>query len=38
MPRDVHTSLHYGGRHERSSKLSREFERSLVHRVVHRIV
>ncbi|KAL6350049.1 hypothetical protein AAG906_003983 [Vitis piasezkii] len=25
MPRDVHTSLHYGGRHERSPRLSREF-------------
>ncbi|KAL6345080.1 hypothetical protein AAG906_013563 [Vitis piasezkii] len=25
MPRDVHTSLHYGGRHERSLRLSREF-------------
>ena len=25
MPRDVHASLHYGGRHERSPRLSREF-------------
>ena len=25
MPREVHTSLHYGGRHERSPMLSREF-------------
>ncbi|KAL6349736.1 hypothetical protein AAG906_041143 [Vitis piasezkii] len=25
MPREVHTSLHYGGRHERSPRLSREF-------------
>ncbi|RVX16471.1 Rac-like GTP-binding protein ARAC6 [Vitis vinifera] len=25
MPRDVHTSLYYGGRHERSPRLSREF-------------
>ncbi|KAL6343052.1 hypothetical protein AAG906_017864 [Vitis piasezkii] len=25
MPRDVHTSLHYGGRHERSPRLSRDF-------------
>ncbi|RVW34311.1 hypothetical protein CK203_097829 [Vitis vinifera] len=25
MPRDVHTSLHYGGRHERSPRLSRRF-------------
>ncbi|RVW50024.1 Retrovirus-related Pol polyprotein from transposon RE1 [Vitis vinifera] len=25
MPRDVRTSLHYGGRHERSPRLSREF-------------
>ena len=25
MPRDVHTSLHYGGRHERSPRPSREF-------------
>ncbi|RVW23116.1 hypothetical protein CK203_107485 [Vitis vinifera] len=25
MPRDFHTSLHYGGRHERSPRLSREF-------------
>ena len=25
MPRDGHTSLHYGGRHERSPRLSREF-------------
>ena len=25
MPRDVLTSLHYGGRHERSLRLSREF-------------
>ena len=25
MPRDVHTSLHYGGRHERSPGLSRDF-------------
>ncbi|RVW21673.1 hypothetical protein CK203_099901 [Vitis vinifera] len=25
MPRDVHTSLHYGGRHERSLRLSRDF-------------
>ncbi|RVW81587.1 hypothetical protein CK203_049485 [Vitis vinifera] len=25
MPRDVHTCLHYGGGHERSPKLSREF-------------
>ncbi|RVW11714.1 hypothetical protein CK203_115451 [Vitis vinifera] len=25
MPRDVHTSLHYGGRHERSPRLSGEF-------------
>ena len=24
-PRDVHVSLHYGGRHERSLRLSREF-------------
>ena len=38
MPRDVHTFLHYDGRHERSPRLSREFYRSLVHRVVHRIM
>ena len=25
MPKDVHTSLHYGRRHERSLRLSREF-------------
>ena len=25
MPRDVHTSLHYGGRHERSLRLFRDF-------------
>nr|CAN67905.1 hypothetical protein VITISV_036153 [Vitis vinifera] len=25
MPRDVHTSLYYGGRHERIPRLSREF-------------
>ncbi|RVW70971.1 hypothetical protein CK203_050562 [Vitis vinifera] len=25
MPRDVHTSLYYGGRHRRSPRLSREF-------------
>ena len=25
MPRKVHRTLHYGGRHERSPKLSREF-------------
>ena len=25
MPREVHTSLHYGGRHERSPRLSRKF-------------
>ncbi|KAL6314345.1 hypothetical protein AAG906_021055 [Vitis piasezkii] len=25
MPRDVHTSLHYGGRHGRSPRLSRDF-------------
>ena len=25
MPRDVYTSLHYGRRHERSPRLSREF-------------
>ena len=25
MPRDVHTSLHHGGRHGRSPRLSREF-------------
>ena len=25
MPRDVHTSLHYGGRHERNPRLFREF-------------
>ena len=25
MPRDVHTSLHYGGRHERSPRFSGEF-------------
>ena len=31
MPRDVHTSLHYGERHERSSRLFREFQRSLVY-------
>ncbi|KAL6325132.1 hypothetical protein AAG906_022699 [Vitis piasezkii] len=24
-PRDVHTSIHYGGRHEKSPRLSREF-------------
>ena len=24
MPKDVHTSLHYGGRYERSPRLSRE--------------
>ena len=24
MSRDVHTSLHYGGRHERNPRLSRE--------------
>ena len=24
-PKDVHTSLHYGGRYERSLRLSREF-------------
>ena len=24
MPRDVHTSLHYGRRHEKGPKLSRE--------------
>ena len=27
MPRDAHTSLHYGKRHERSPRLSREFQR-----------
>ncbi|RVW76961.1 hypothetical protein CK203_055530 [Vitis vinifera] len=27
-PRDVHTSLHYGGRHEKSLRLSREFQRN----------
>ena len=25
IPGNVHTSLHYGGRHERSPRLSREF-------------
>ena len=25
MPKDVHTSLHYGGRQEWSTRLSREF-------------
>ena len=30
-PKDVHTSLHYGGRHERSLRLSREFQKSLVY-------
>ena len=25
MPRDVYTSLHYDGRHERSPRLSRKF-------------
>ncbi|RVW85387.1 hypothetical protein CK203_039011 [Vitis vinifera] len=25
MPRDVYTSLHYGGKHERSARLSKEF-------------
>ena len=25
MPREVHTSLHYDGRHERSPGLSKEF-------------
>ena len=25
MPKDVHTSLHYGGRHEKSPRLSKEF-------------
>ncbi|KAL6338004.1 hypothetical protein AAG906_007813 [Vitis piasezkii] len=33
MPGEIHTTLHYGGRHERSPGLSREFERSLVHRL-----
>ncbi|RVW51387.1 hypothetical protein CK203_094744 [Vitis vinifera] len=28
MPRKVHTTLHYGGRHERNPKLSREFQRN----------
>ena len=31
MPREVHTYLHYGGRHERSPRLSKEFQRSLVY-------
>ena len=31
MPKEVHTTLHYGGRHERSPKLYREFQRSLVY-------
>ena len=28
----IHTILHYGGRHERSPRLSREFQKSLVYR------
>ncbi|RVW94997.1 putative WRKY transcription factor 19 [Vitis vinifera] len=31
MPGDIHTTLHYGGRHERSPLPSREFQRSLVY-------
>ena len=31
MLRDVHIYLHYGGRHEKSSRLPREFQRSLVY-------
>ena len=27
----IHTILHYGGRHERSLGLSREFQKSLIH-------
>ncbi|KAL6323692.1 hypothetical protein AAG906_002160 [Vitis piasezkii] len=30
-PRGIHTILHYGGRHERSLGLSREFQKSLVY-------
>ena len=28
---EIHTTLHYGRRHERSSGLSREFQKSLVY-------
>ena len=28
---EIHTTLHYGGRHERSPGLSREFQKSLVY-------
>ena len=38
MPRDVHISLHYGGRHEGSLRLSRDLLYILVHRLVYRIV
>ena len=31
MPREIHTTLHYGGRRERSPQPSREFQRSLVY-------
>ena len=31
MLREAHTSLQYGGRHEKSPRLSREFQRSLVY-------
>ena len=31
MPGEIHTTLHYGGRHERSPQPSREFQRSLVY-------
>ena len=30
-PREIHTILHYGGRHERSLALSRKFQKSLVY-------
>ena len=30
-PGGIHTILHYGGRHERSLGLSREFQKSLVY-------
>ena len=30
-PGRIHTILHYGGRHERSPGLSREFQKSLVY-------
>ena len=37
-PGGIHTILHYGGRHERSLGLSREIQKSLVYRLVPRMM